>query len=41
MSVDVSDTQTGAAEELPAFLAGGEEQDVVTDDVEPHPIAAE
>ena len=40
-SEDVSDTPTDKVEELPAFLAGGEEQDVVTDDVEPHPIAAE
>ena len=40
-SEDVSDTPTDKVEELPAFLAGGEEQGVVTDDVEPHPIAAE
>jgi ParB family transcriptional regulator, chromosome partitioning protein len=40
-SVDVPDTSTDKVEDLPAFLAGGEEQDVVTDDVEPHPIAAE
>jgi ParB family chromosome partitioning protein len=40
-NVDVSDTSTDTVEELPAFLADGEEQDVATDDVEPHPIAAE
>jgi ParB family chromosome partitioning protein len=38
---DVSATPTDKVEELPAFLGGGEEQDVVTDDVESYPIAAE
>jgi ParB family chromosome partitioning protein len=40
-SGDVSDTPAESAEELPAFLADGEGQDAVTDESEPHPIAAE
>jgi ParB family chromosome partitioning protein len=40
-SVDVSDTSTDTVEELPAFLADGEALNAATDDVDPHPIAAE
>lgn len=40
-SVDVSDTLTDTAQELPAFLADGEALNAATDDVDPHPIAAE
>ncbi|WP_422035536.1 ParB/RepB/Spo0J family partition protein [Reyranella sp.] len=40
-SGDVSDTPTGTVEALPAFLADGEGREAATDDVDPHPIAAE
>ena len=40
-NVDVSDTPTDTVEELPAFLADSEGQDAITDESDPHPIAAE
>ncbi len=40
-SADMSVTPADSAEELPAFLADGEGQDSLTDEAEPHPIAAE
>jgi ParB family transcriptional regulator, chromosome partitioning protein len=40
-SWSMSDAPTDSVEELPAFLANGEEQDAATDGAEPQPMAAE
>jgi ParB family chromosome partitioning protein len=40
-SVDVSGTPTDTVAALPAFLVDGDGQDSASDELEPHPIAAE